>query len=709
ESTQAILYAEGIFLYKTPNEAHQLLEDRVLLKLDWSKDNKTKPLRKTVSFAEGEENSPLLEKMEALTTRIDSQFKEIKRDMKEMKDGCNKCGGPHPSSDCDDKPIGKIYNPPANLNTKTAFYLDDSKDEAEEVKKEAEPLPKKPTQAETPPLKAYKPKIPYQQRLNKEKIEARCAKFLDMIKEVRINVPLVDILAGMPNYGKFLKDLVSNKVEYLALADLGASINLMPYLLYATLFRTTLKPTRMNFVILQMEEDDRVPLILGRPFLYIVDAIIRVKNKELNLGFRKDRETFHINKAMQHYHMNNDTCFRMDGIDDITEDELYALLDNSKPFLNTSEKISETSLNKEFDEYMSENVQEDEVKDDFEELPPEYELRIKKSIQDPPTDLEMKPLPKHLEYAFLEKNSLLPVFISALLEQDEKERLVLVLKNHKESIAWKKSNIPGISPSFCKHKINFEDNVKPIIQRERRLNPNMKQVVKMVIIKLLDAGIIYAIEDSPWGAENVATDHLSRLEMQNLKELNDEEINDEFPDEFLMSIKTDEEESSWFADFANYLVGGILRKGLTYAQRCKFFSELKHYFWDDPYLFKACPDDMIRRRVHEFGIKIKNNKGAENVATDHLSRLEMQNLKELNDEEINDEFPDEFLMSIKTDEEESSWFADFANYLVRGILRKGLTYAQRCKFFSELKHYFWDDPYLFKACPDDMIRRRVHG
>ncbi|GJZ94729.1 reverse transcriptase domain-containing protein [Tanacetum coccineum] len=71
EPTQAILEAGGIFLYKTPNEAHLLLEDRVLLKLDWSKENKTKPLRKTVAFAESEENSPLLEKMEALTTRID--------------------------------------------------------------------------------------------------------------------------------------------------------------------------------------------------------------------------------------------------------------------------------------------------------------------------------------------------------------------------------------------------------------------------------------------------------------------------------------------------------------------------------------------------------------------------------------------------------------------------------------------------------------
>ncbi|GKB53089.1 hypothetical protein Tco_0903842, partial [Tanacetum coccineum] len=114
EPTQAILDAGGIFLFKTSNEAHQLLEDRVLLKLDWLKENKTKPFRKTIAFAESEENLPLLEKMEALTTRVDSQFKEIKGDMKEMRDGCNKCGGPHPSLDCDDKPMGGPKKEEAN-------------------------------------------------------------------------------------------------------------------------------------------------------------------------------------------------------------------------------------------------------------------------------------------------------------------------------------------------------------------------------------------------------------------------------------------------------------------------------------------------------------------------------------------------------------------------------------------------------------------
>ncbi|GJW56862.1 reverse transcriptase domain-containing protein [Tanacetum coccineum] len=104
--TRAILDVGGIFLYKIPNEAHQLLEDRVLFKLDWSKDIKAKPFRKTVAFAESSDNSQLMEKIEALTKKIDSQFKDIKGEIKEMRDGCNSYGGRHPSSECDDKPMG---------------------------------------------------------------------------------------------------------------------------------------------------------------------------------------------------------------------------------------------------------------------------------------------------------------------------------------------------------------------------------------------------------------------------------------------------------------------------------------------------------------------------------------------------------------------------------------------------------------------------
>ncbi|GKC29262.1 reverse transcriptase domain-containing protein, partial [Tanacetum coccineum] len=235
---------------------------------------------------------------------------------------------------------GLTYDSPVNPNAKTTVIHDDSEDEVDEAEKEVATYSSKQTKYDPPPLKAYKLKIPYPQRLRKEKMEERYAKFIDLIKEVRINVPLVDVLADMPNYGKFLKDLVSNKskmeqisvaflneecsvivqnkllpkvvdlrsflipcsvagsVEYLSLADLGASINLMLYSLYASISGNTLKPTRMSihlanhtyqylmgivenmlfqlrkfifladFIILQMEEDDKVPLILGRPFLH---------------------------------------------------------------------------------------------------------------------------------------------------------------------------------------------------------------------------------------------------------------------------------------------------------------------------------------------------------------------------------------------------------------------------------------------------------
>ncbi|GKC56692.1 reverse transcriptase domain-containing protein [Tanacetum coccineum] len=340
--------------------------------------------------------------------------------------------------EADIKETTTTYDPPVNPNAKTTIIHDDSEDEVDEAEKEVESSSSKQTKSSPPSLKAYKPKIPYPQRLRKEKMEERYAKFIDLIKEIRINIPLVDVLAGMPNYGKFLKDLVSNKVKCLALADLGTSINMMPYSLYTPLSEITLKPMRksirlanhtyqypmgvaknmlvqvgkfvfpVDFVILQMEEDDKVPFILRRPFLHIADAIIRVKNKELNLGVGDDKITFLINKAMQHSHLNDDTCFHTDVIDEVIEEELDALLDDSKPFLNTPEKINETSLNKEFEEFMAVDVeeipkQEKEVENNFKELTLKGNLRIKTYIQEPPTNLEMKPLPKHLEYAFLEK------------------------------------------------------------------------------------------------------------------------------------------------------------------------------------------------------------------------------------------------------------------------------------------------------------------
>ncbi|GJW21896.1 hypothetical protein Tco_0032518 [Tanacetum coccineum] len=123
--------------------------------------------------------------------------------------------------------------------------------------------------------------------------------------------------------------------------------------------------------------------------------------------------------------------------------------------------------------------------------------RLKQSSVEPPK-LELKELHKHLDYAFLQENNQLPVVISSALSTDEKTRLLEVLRNHKGEIAWSIANIKGIDSSFCTRKILMEDEFKPSVQPQRRVNPNIKEVVKKEVIKLLDVGLIYPISDSPW-------------------------------------------------------------------------------------------------------------------------------------------------------------------------------------------------------------------
>ncbi|GJZ64920.1 reverse transcriptase domain-containing protein [Tanacetum coccineum] len=123
--------------------------------------------------------------------------------------------------------------------------------------------------------------------------------------------------------------------------------------------------------------------------------------------------------------------------------------------------------------------------------------KVKSSCEDPP-DLELKDLPSHLEYAFLEGDDKLPVIIAKNLKDEDKTALIKVLKSHKHAIAWKISDIKGIDPQFCTHKILMEENAKPVVQHQRRVNPKIHEVIKQEVIKLLDAGLIYPISDSPW-------------------------------------------------------------------------------------------------------------------------------------------------------------------------------------------------------------------
>ncbi|GJT62321.1 reverse transcriptase domain-containing protein [Tanacetum coccineum] len=113
--------------------------------------------------------------------------------------------------------------------------------------------------------------------------------------------------------------------------------------------------------------------------------------------------------------------------------------------------------------------------------------------------------------------------------------------------------------------------------------------------------------------------------------------------------------------------------------------------------------------LQEFDIEIRDKKGAENLAADHLSRLENPHQDKLENKEINEAFPLETLGSIAHQDQSTPWFADFANYHAGKFVIKGMTSQQKNKFFKDVKHYFWDDPFLFKICADQVIRRCVSG
>ncbi|GJR80523.1 reverse transcriptase domain-containing protein [Tanacetum coccineum] len=282
-------------------------------------------------------------------------------------------------------------------------------------------------------------------------MEAKYGKFLDIIRAIRINVPFIDVLAGMPNYGKFLKELIRNKHKFKqiyaaflsdessamiqnkvppklgdprsflipcnfnktfscnALADLGAGINLVLYSLYAKLSLKTLKPTKIsvrladrsfqypvgiaenmlvevgkftfsaNFIILEMEEDSKVPLILGRPFLHTADAVIRVKQKQHNLGVGTERMIFNIDFAMKHSYSNDDTCFSINVIDEILEENFNALLgEGSKILYSIEGTLLEEEIFAEFDEFMAMTADENY---DSESDMKNHHLRKSPSIQ----------------------------------------------------------------------------------------------------------------------------------------------------------------------------------------------------------------------------------------------------------------------------------------------------------------------------------------
>ena len=427
---------------------------------------------------------------------------------------------------------------------------------------------KKPTNTGIP---RWVPTLPFPQRFQKKALDEQYKKFLGIFKQLHINIPFIEALEQMPQYAKFLKEMLSKKRRFGdyetvalteecsaillnklppkkrdpwsfsipcmigekfqggALCDLGSSVNLMPLSVFRKLQLGEAQPTSVtlqladrslaypkgiiedvlikvdkfilpaDFIVLDCEEDAELPLIVVRPFLATARTLIDVEKGEIKLRVNGDEVVFNMKKALK-YPRDTTDCFRVDMLDEVIQETTDSCA-IKEPFEAALLGVSEL-----------ENEKVCECKKLLEATPPytsssrQFELlemdsrpnsSLTPSVEQAPI-LELKPLPSHLEYAYLGESETLPIIISSSLTDDQKESLLKVLRDHKKALGWTIADIKGVSPSIVMHKILLEDDHKKSVQNQRRLNPMMKEVVKKEVIKWLDAEIIYPISDSSW-------------------------------------------------------------------------------------------------------------------------------------------------------------------------------------------------------------------
>ncbi|GJV23104.1 reverse transcriptase domain-containing protein [Tanacetum coccineum] len=345
----------------------------------------------------------------------------------------------------------------------------------------------------------------------------------------------------------------------------------------------------------------------------------------------------------------------------------------------------------------------------------EYATSYEPKVEIP--EVELKELPPHLEYAFLEENNKLPVIISKYLSQEEKTSLIHVLKNRKQAIAWKLSDIKGIDPEFCSHKILLEDDYQPSVQHQRRVNPKIHDVIKKEVEKLLDAGLIYPISDSPWVSKSQSHVFPKKVKIAFLLFKHEKENLTEARLQFsLLQIGT-QNSFDIKCDASDYAIGAVLGQRIEKTFPRPFIMQFpdsylimnKSVVYTDhsalKYLFnkKDAKARLLRwvLLLQEFDFKVIDTKGAENYAADHLSRLENPYENTFDPKEITETFPLETLSVLTSKDQSTPWFADFANYHAGKFIKKGMSTQEKNKFFKDVKHYFWDDPFLFKTCADE--------
>nr|GEV38961.1 DNA-directed DNA polymerase [Tanacetum cinerariifolium] len=434
-----------------------------------------------------------------------------------------------------------------------------------------------------------------------------------------------------------------------------------------------------DFVLVYFGADPRVPLILGRSFLRTGRALIDVYGEEITLRVNDEAFTFNLNQTTRYSSTYDDILVNRIDIIDVTREkyaqEILGFFNNSSGGnpTSTSELIlfdSSTPLTPfKGSDFILEEI-EAYLKD--ESISPEInhaDFKAKSLIEKPPK-LELKRLPSHLEYAYLEGVDKLSLIIAKDLKVNENKALLKVLKSHKRAIAWKITDIKGIDPRFCRHKILMEEDYKSTLQIQRRVNLKIHVVIKKEVLKLLNAGMIYPISDNPW----VSPIHcvpkkggITVVENENNELTHIRGMMAVFHDMIEKSMEVFMDDFSVFGD--SFL--SCLSHLDTMLQRCEDTNLVLN--WQKCH-FMVKEGIILGYKFSKNGLEVDRSK------VDVIAKLPHPT-------------------TVK----------DFANFHVENFIVQGMSSQQKKKLFKDVKHYFWNDPYLFRICADQIIRRCVHG
>ncbi|GJT28056.1 reverse transcriptase domain-containing protein [Tanacetum coccineum] len=578
-----------------------------------------------------------------------------------------------------------------------------------------------------------KPNLPYPSRLNKQKIREKddilASKFMEIFRNLHFELSFADALIHMPKFAPMFKKMLNNKDKLIELTKTPLNENCSAVVLKKL-------PEKLGEITLR-NDDQSLTLKCGdAPSISynnleslkkvdLIDVTCEEYSQEV-LGFS---DSIAYNNPSPHFD---------------------PIVSTSSPALTPFDE-SDFLLFEEADAFIA--IDDEPVSPVFNATyyDPEGDILILEAL----LNNDPLPYPNQGDY-------------SPGIQKDLK-----VVEPKKSSLEYATSYEPKVEIP--------EVELKELPPHLERVNPKIHDVIKKEVEKLLDAGLIYPISDSPWvspvhcvpkkGGMTVVTNEENELVPTRLvtgwrvcidyRKLNEATCKDHFPLPFMDQMlerlagnefycfldgfsgyfqipiePKDQEKTTFTCPYGTFAYRrmpihqgryGVSVPALTKDHEGNKLNTPYPEKTNTPYGYiknhkKTVKNRQARTRESEEykrsqrfkaearKVKPQSNPVSENCAADHLSRLEKPYENVFDPKEINETFPLETLNTVTSHANKNTlWFADIANYHAGNFLIKGMSTQQKRKFFKDVKHYFWDDPYLFRTCADQIIRRCVFG